>query len=137
MIFVEDLNCKALAGGMLAKHCLDAAWSQFFNILRQCCFKRGVFFMQVDSRKTSQICPNCGVETGKKDLSERVHNCISCGYTTDRDVAAAQVVLNRGLAAVGHTVKMLMRASSLESPSVKNPSALAVGSVNRHIPTHS
>lgn len=26
------------------------------------------------------------------------------GYTTDRDVAAAQVVLVRGLAAVGHTV---------------------------------
>ena len=63
--------------------------------------------MEVDSRKTSQICPNCGVETGKKDLSERIHKCNSCGYTTDRDVAAAQVVLRRGLAAVGHTVKML------------------------------
>ncbi|WP_333433734.1 transposase [Microcoleus sp. D2_18a_D3] len=107
MIFVEDLNCKALAAGMLAKHCLDAAWGQFFNILKQCCFKRGVFFLEVDSRKTSQICPNCGVETGKKDLSERIHKCNSCGYTTDRDVAAAQVVLRRGLAAVGHTVKML------------------------------
>ena len=63
--------------------------------------------MEVDSRKTSQICPNCGVETGKKDLSERIHKCNSCGYTTDRNVAAAQVVLRRGLAAVGHTVKML------------------------------
>ena len=29
--------------------------------------------------------------------------CSNCGYTTDRDVAAAQVVLLRGLAAVGHT----------------------------------
>lgn len=93
MIFVEDLNCKALAAGMLAFHCLDAAWSQFFEILKQCCFKRGVFFMEVDSTKTSQICPNCGVETGKKDLSERIHHCNSCGYQTDRDVAAAQVVL--------------------------------------------
>lgn len=107
MIFVEDLNCKALAAGMLAGHCLDAAWGQFFNILKQCCFKRGVFFMEVDSRKTSQICPNCGVETGKKDLSERVHVCNSCAYTTDRDVAAAQVVLQRGLAAAGLSVKML------------------------------
>ncbi len=44
---------------------------------------------------------------GKKDLSERVHVCENCGYTTDRDVAAAQVVLNRGCAAVGQTVKML------------------------------
>lgn len=116
MIFVEDLNCKALAGGMLAKHCLDAAWGQFFNIIKQCCFKRGVFFLEVDSRKTSQICPNCGVETGKKDLSERVHQCNSCGYQSDRDVAAAQVVLNRGLAAVGHTVKMLNEGKVIRLP---------------------
>ena len=115
-IFVEDLNCKALAAGVLAKHCLDAAWSQFFTILKQCCFKRGVFFMEVDSKKTSQICPNCGVETGKKDLSERVHKCNSCGYQTDRDIASAQVVLNRGLAAVGHTVKMLNEGKFIGIP---------------------
>lgn len=115
-IFVEDLNCKALVAGMLAKHCLDAAWSQFFNILKQCCFKRGVFFMEVDSRKTSQICPNCGVETGKKDLSERVHICNSCGYQTDRDIASAQVVLNRGLAAVGQSVKMLNEGKFIGIP---------------------
>lgn len=57
-------------------------------------------------KQTSQICPNCQTQTGKKDLSERVHVCESCGYTTDRDVAAAQVVLSRGLAAAGLSVKM-------------------------------
>ncbi|MCG6138262.1 MAG: transposase [Nostoc sp. LLA-1] len=107
MVFVEDLNLVGLSRGMLGKHCLDAGFGQFFNILEQICFKRGVYFQKVDSRKTSQICPNCGVETGKKELSERTHACSNCGYTTDRDVAAAQVVLVRGLAAVGHTVKML------------------------------
>jgi len=116
MIFVEDLNGSALAAGMLAKHCGDAAWGQFFNILKQCCFKRGVFFMEVDSRKTSQICPNSLVETGKKDLAVRVHKCNSCGYSTDRDVAAAQVVLSRGLAAVGHTVKMLNEGKVIGLP---------------------
>lgn len=115
-IFVEDLNCKALAAGILSKHCLDAAWGQFFNILKQCCFKRGIFFMEVDSRKTSQICPNCGLEAGKKDLSKRIHKCNSCGYQTDRDVAAAQVVLSRGLAAVGHTVKMLNEGKVIGLP---------------------
>lgn len=107
MIFVEDLNLKGLARGILGKHCLDAGWGQFFQILEQCCQKRGVFFLKVDSKKTSQICPHCLVETGKKELRERVHSCQHCGYTADRDVAAAQVVLIRGLAAVGHTVKML------------------------------
>jgi transposase len=32
-----------------------------------------------------------------KDLSIRVHNCLSCGYTTDRDVASGQVIRNRGI----------------------------------------
>ena len=39
-----------------------------------------------------------------KNLSVRVHECRTCGYKTDRDVAAAQVVRNRGVAAVGQTV---------------------------------
>lgn len=107
MVFVEDLNLVGLSRGMLGQHCLDAAFGQFFTILEQTCFKRGVYFQKVDAKKTSQICPNCGTETGKKELSERTHSCSNCGYTRDRDVAAAQVVLQRGLAAVGHTVKML------------------------------
>ncbi len=116
MIFVEYLNLKGLARGILGKHCLDAGWGQFFQILEQCCHKRGVFFLKVDCKKTSQICPNCLTETGKKELSERVHSCHHCGYTTDRDVAAAQVVLIRGLAAVGHTVKMLSEGKAVALP---------------------
>ncbi|NWF62367.1 MAG: transposase [Fischerella sp.] len=116
MVFVEDLNLVGLSRGMLGKHCLDAGFGQFFNILEQTCFKRGVYFQKVDSRKTSQICPSCGVETGKKELSERTHTCSNCGYTTDRDVAAAQVVAIRGLAAVGHTVKMLAEGKFIGIP---------------------
>ncbi len=116
MVFVEDLNLVGLSRGMLGKHCLDAGFGQFFNILEQTCFKRDVYFQKVDARKTSQICPNCQSVTGKKELSERTHKCINCGYTTDRDVAAAQVVAMRGLAAVGHTVKMLAEGKFIGIP---------------------
>jgi putative transposase len=116
MVFVEDLNLIGLSRGMLGKHCLDAGFGQFFNILKQTCFKRDVYFQKVDARKTSQICPSCGIETGKKELSERTHVCSNCGYTTDRDVAAAQVVAIRGLAAVGHTVKMLAEGKFIGIP---------------------
>jgi CheY-like chemotaxis protein len=120
-------DCRA----MLGKHCLDAGFGQFFNIFEQTCFKRGVYFQKVDARKTSQLCPNCFNETGKKELSERVHSCHNCGYTTDRDVATAQVVLQRGLAAVGPTVKMhSTRVNSLESLGRKHPHAFRLGSVN-------
>jgi putative transposase len=111
MEFLEDLNLVGLSRVMLGKHCLDAAFGQFFNILEQACFKRGVYFQKVDAKKTSQICPNCLNETGKKELSERVHSCHHCAYTTDRDVAAPEVVLKRGLTAVGHKVKMHRTAS--------------------------
>jgi putative transposase len=116
MIFVEDLNLVGLSRAMLSKHCLDASWGQFFAILEQAGFKNGVYFQKVSAHKTSQICPSCGVETGKKELSERTHSCSNCGYTTDRDVAAAQVVLIRGLAAVGHTVKMLSEGKLVGVP---------------------
>ncbi len=116
MVFVEDLNLIGLSRGMLGKHCLDAGFGQFFNILEQTCFKRDVYFQKVDARKTSQICPSCGIETLKKELSERTHECSNCGYTTDRDVAAAQVVAIRGLAAVGHTVKMLAEGKFIGIP---------------------
>jgi len=107
MIFAEDLDLKTMSKGMLCKHTLDAGFGQFLSILEYVCLKRGVAFLKVDPNGTSQICPNCQAHTGKKPLSLRVHSCPECGYETDRDVAAAQVVAQRGLAAVGHTVKML------------------------------
>ncbi len=120
MIFAEDLNLKAMSSGMLCKHTLDAGFGQFLNILEFVCWKRGVYFERVDPNLTSQTCPRCQTITGKKELSERIHSCPECGYTTDRDVAAAQVVAQRGVevascrvsrqacddrVAVGHTVQ--------------------------------
>jgi len=96
MIFMEDLDYRTMAKGMFGKHTLDAAFGQFRNIVKYVCWKRGKFFGEVNARGTSQECPECGEEV-KKDLSVRVHNCPSCGYTTDRDVAAGQNIRNRGI----------------------------------------
>ena len=104
MVFVEDLNLKAWAKGMLSKHTLDAGFGQFIGILQWLCWKKQIYFAKVDADYTSQQCPKCGVHTGKKDLSTRVHHCSECGYTTDRDVAAAQVVMIRGVGAAGQAV---------------------------------
>ncbi len=67
-------------------------------------------------RYLSPISTIASPSSGKKTLAERVHKCENCGYTTDRDVAAAQVVLIRGLAAVGHTVKMLSEGKFVGIP---------------------
>ncbi|NEO56812.1 MAG: transposase [Okeania sp. SIO3B5] len=107
MIFVEDLDLRTWAKGMLSKHTLDAGFGQFFKILAWVCRKRGVYFGKVDYRYTSQICPNCGAHTGKKDLSERIHKCPECHYEINRDVAAAKVICHRGVTAVGQIVEQI------------------------------
>ena len=104
MIFVEDINFKSWASNMLAKHNLDGSFGQFFTILEWVCWRRGVYFAKVDKNYTSQICPNCSAHTGKKELSQREHNCPECGYKTNRDVAAAMVIRERGISAVGQAV---------------------------------
>ncbi|MEG4167069.1 MULTISPECIES: transposase [unclassified Microcoleus] len=96
MVFMEDLDYRILAKGMLGKQMLDAGFGQFRTITKYVCWKRGKFFGEVSARRTSQECPECCTEV-RKDLSVRVHACSNCGYTTDRDVASSQVIRNRGI----------------------------------------
>jgi putative transposase len=100
MIFVEDLDFRIMAKGMLGKHTLDAGLGQFVNqVLPWVCFKRGIYYGKVDPNGTSQTCPDCGARV-KKDLSIRIHECHECGSVKPRDVAASQVIKSRGLSGV-------------------------------------
>jgi putative transposase len=97
MIFVEDLDFRIMAKGMLGKHTLDAGLGQFVNqVLPWVCFKRGVYYGKVDAYGTSQECPDCGARV-KKDLSVRISHCLECGSVKPRDVASGQVICARGL----------------------------------------
>ena len=103
-IFVEDLDFRGWQKGLFGKQINNSAIGKFINqILPFVCFKRGVYYHKVDKNYTSQICPKCGTNTGKKTLSQRVH-CCDCGALMNRDIASAKVIQQRGNAAVGHTV---------------------------------
>ncbi|MCM1981255.1 RNA-guided endonuclease InsQ/TnpB family protein [Lyngbya confervoides] len=119
MIFVEDLDFRIMAKGMLGQHPLDAGWGQFTHqILPWVCFKREVYYGKVDPRGTSQDCPDCGAEV-KKDLSIRISHCLECGSIKPSDMAAAQVVCTRGqrgienACGVGVTGSSVMNSSQL------------------------
>ncbi len=100
MIFVEDLDFRIMAKGMLGKHTLDAGLGQFVNqVLPWVCFKRGVYYGKVDPNGTSQTCPDCGAWV-KKDLSVRIHECHECRSVKPRDVASGQVIKSRGLSGI-------------------------------------
>ncbi|WP_017302696.1 RNA-guided endonuclease InsQ/TnpB family protein [Spirulina subsalsa] len=104
MVFVEDINFTAWSRGLFCKQSLDMGLGQFFTILEYVCSQTDTYFAKVNPDYTSQVCPECGTHTGKKELSQRVHSCSECGYTVDRDVAASIIVKQRGLTAVGAPV---------------------------------
>jgi putative transposase len=97
MIFVEDIDYTTWSKGLFRKQSLDMGLGQFFDILEYVCSQTDTYFAKVNKDYTSQICPNCNTNTGKKPLNIRVHSCPECGYTQDRDVAASEVIRNRGL----------------------------------------
>ena len=97
---MEDLDFRVSAKGFLGKQMLDAAFGQFRSIVKYVCWKRGKYFVVVDSRGTSQECPQCGGRV-EKDLSVRVHECPHCNFTTDRDIASGLVIRNRGVQLIG------------------------------------
>ncbi len=97
MIFIEDINFSSWSRGLFCKQSLDMGLGQFFEVLQYVCSKTDTFFAKVNKDFTSQICPNCGTHTGKKELDVRIHLCPECGYEQDRDIAAAEIVRDRGL----------------------------------------
>lgn len=78
---------------------LDVGMGMLRQAIEYKVFEAGGLFVEVPTLKVkpSQTCPSCGLQS-KKELSERIHNCL-CGFTCDRDVAAAIVMLNWALGA--------------------------------------
>ena len=95
LIAVEDLNIKGLASGMLAKSVNDAGWGNFLNMIAYKAESAGRQFVKVNPSGTSQTCL-CGAHT-PKTLSQRWHQCSSCGLTSNRDHVSAQLILTRAL----------------------------------------
>ena len=78
----------------LNKSILDVGFGMLRSAIEYKVIEAGGVFVEVPTRKVkpSQTCPNCGNQH-KKTLDERVHQCDACGFTMDRDLAAALVML--------------------------------------------
>jgi putative transposase len=91
------LHNGAAAKGGLNKSILDAGWASFIELVKHKAAWAGVTVIEVDPKKTSQICSACHKEGEHKDLSVRTHICAYCGIVLDRDKNAAINILDRGL----------------------------------------
>ena len=100
IICVEDLDAKGLneKGSSKGTHrnIQDASWSKFAFMLSYKAQSAGRKLIAVDPRNTSQRCSSCS-SVVKKELSDRVHVCPYCGFSSDRDYNAAMNILFTGM----------------------------------------
>lgn len=102
LVATEKLNLKGMTRKGksrqktgLNRSMLDVGMGMLRSAIEYKLAEAGGIFIEVPTLKVkpSQTCPQCGHQE-KKSLEQRVHHCQQCGYVEDRDVAAAQVMLN-------------------------------------------
>lgn len=99
VICLEDLQVKEIQQNKyLSQSVSDVGWYEFRRQLEYKAkwYNRTISF--VDKwYPSSQICSNCGNNTGKKSLDIREFDCPYCGKHHDRDINASINILHEGL----------------------------------------
>lgn len=100
VICIEDLApSNMVKNHKLAKAVSDASFAEFRRQLEYKAQWYGRTISVIDRfYPSSQLCSSCGTQwSGTKDLSVREWQCPECGAVHDRDVNAANNILNEGL----------------------------------------
>ena len=102
IIFVGNVNAKALAKTPMAKSVHDAAWTTFRTQLKYKAMRQCVVFEEINEAFSTQTCSCCGKipassPKGRASLRIRAWICSECGATHDRDTNAAKNILAAGL----------------------------------------
>jgi putative transposase len=94
LIAVEDFKPKFLAKSNMAGAAADAAIGATKRELIERGKRAGRRVVLVPPAYTTMTCSDCGARAKTRlSLSERTFVCLSCGYTSDRDVNAARNIL--------------------------------------------
>jgi putative transposase len=99
VICLEDLQVKKIRQNKyLSQSVSDVGWYEFRRQLEYKAKWYGRTISFVDKwYPSSQICSNCGNNTGKKTLDIREFDCPYCGKHHDRDINASINILHEGI----------------------------------------
>lgn len=99
VICLEDLQVKEIQQNKyLSQSVSDVGWYEFRRQLEYKAKWYGREISFIDKwYPSSQICSNCGNNTGKKSLDIREFDCPYCGKHHDRDINASINILHEGL----------------------------------------
>lgn len=99
VICLEDLQVKEIQQNKyLSQSVSDVGWYEFRRQLEYKAKWYGRTISFVDKwYPSSQICSNCGNNTGKKTLDIREFDCPYCGKHHDRDINASINILHEGI----------------------------------------
>lgn len=108
----------------LNRNILNHGLGMFVQMIEYKAKEAGIQFELHNTRKLkpTQRCSCCG-EITKKTLSDRVHSCVHCGFTLDRDQNAALVMLieslrNNGLVQAMRGVETWVSAMKRETQTI-------------------
>ena len=98
-IVMEDLAVRNMVKNRkLAKSIADASWSSLVSMITYKSNWYGRTFHQIDRfAPSTKMCSSCGHKLDSISLDVREWTCPGCGTTHDRDLNAAQNILDIGL----------------------------------------
>ena len=95
--YLEDLQINNMVKNKyLSRSILEQYWGYFEQLLTYKAESAGGWVSKIDPKYTSKTCSECGV-VDESFTTEPVFRCNECGHEQDRDLNAANVILQRGL----------------------------------------
>ena len=99
ILVIETLNLDAMKR-LWGRKVSDLAFSEFVLILGSQCQKYGKELVRIDQwTPTTKVCHVCQNKNNTLSLADRTWLCDSCKTHHDRDINAANVILNAGIPA--------------------------------------
>ena len=98
---IDEPGSNVAAKSGLNRSILEQTWGSLYDKIEYKAASAGVRLVRVPPQYSSQTCSECGVVDAASRQSQALFQCQHCGHAGNADVNAANIILRRGLAALG------------------------------------